>query len=104
MKLGTIHNKDHPVMNGVKKFQGQPTSNTVFSPGALNPEGILIASWETGEQLVAEMTKFNGKVIALNFVAPNNAEIGWDANTDGSILILNALFYVSRIPQRWQRD
>jgi hypothetical protein len=66
----------------------------------LNPDASLIASWDTGDSLVAELNKIKGRVVTLNFVPVSSKVtlIGWDQNSDGGQLILNALFYVSSKP------
>ena len=60
-----------------------------------------IASWDTGQILVAEMKELKGKVVTINFVPTSTrvTQIGWDFNSQGDQLILNSLFYVSNQPK-----
>jgi hypothetical protein len=58
--LGNVHIPDHPVFNGVITFKGSAKGSTVYSPGVLNPQATLIASWSNNKPLIAEMKKFVG--------------------------------------------
>jgi len=96
--LGEIKRPDHPIMEGVLKFSGGEQNS--HSPGRLNPNAQLIASWSHGAPLVVELTnKIKGKIVGLNFYPTTNraARSERPPNTDGSKLIANALFYVSSI-------
>lgn len=94
MFLGTRHLPGHPVLANVVTFSGGTSSyhNTVNVAAG----GTAIADWTNGRPLVAEMTGFNGGIIALNFYPPSSNARGdfWRTSTDGDQLMANALVYV----------
>eukprot|EP01133_Synstelium_polycarpum_P020358 gene20358-24423_t len=95
LTLGKVHHPGHPIMNGVKSLEGGRSS--FFCPGSLHPEAKLVAEWSNNMPLIVDLTKNKGKVVALNFFPPSS-DTGdarfWSANTDGSLMMANALAYV----------
>lgn len=98
--LGTVHDALHPVMTGVSSFDGG--SGSWRSTGGLSPGATLIADWSNGDPLVAEMPNFNGRIISLNFLPPSTDsgtnDSFWNPGTDGDLLMVNAINYVSGNP------
>jgi len=97
LTLGRIHEPMHNIMSNVKSLDGGKSS--FFCPGALQPEAKLIADWSNGVPLVVELQKKLGQVVALNFFPPS-CDTGdprfWQSNTDGGLLMANALAHVGR--------
>ncbi|MCP4711813.1 MAG: DUF1565 domain-containing protein [Planctomycetes bacterium] len=95
LTLGTIHSPLHPALKDVASFDGG--SSSYHGTGGVNAEGTLIAEWSNGKPLIAEMQKFVGRVLSVNFFPPSSDARSdfWDATTDGDILMANALNYVS---------
>lgn len=97
LTLGTIYQPASPILAGVTSFNGGSSSynNTV---GGLNVGATLIADWSDGTHLIAEnLSTFAGRIVGLNFYPPssNARDDFWDANTDGALLMANALNHVA---------
>lgn len=95
--LGTIIAPTHPVMAGVTTFSSAPNSYYAASPPVA--WATSLADYTTGSMLVAENNN-SAQVIYLNFfpVSSNFGTPGWDAFTDGDLLITNAVAYVGPAP------
>ncbi len=92
--LGTIHNPDHPVMRRVSTFDGGYYS--ICYSSWVEPGGVSIADWADGFPLIAERKIYGVNRIDLGFYPPSSSvyQYYWDANTDGAIIMANALCYV----------
>ena len=94
--LGTVLDPQHPTMQDVNQFHGGQASARSMN-ATLSPGSYRVANWSDGSVLVAENTEMRTPRIDLNFMPPSNdiyAEM-WRANTDGAILMANALARVS---------
>ncbi len=93
--LGTIHDPEHPTMDGVSSllFNG-----TAFLPSTttLAPHGELIASWDDGRPLVTVSREYPNRV-DLGMFPPSEDANGnyWQTATDGARLMANALLYTA---------
>jgi hypothetical protein len=88
-------------MKGVISFHGRADdANTRYSPGQVHPQATWIAKWSNGAALVAEQTRFKGKVVTLNFLPTSSKlagdAVGWDKASNGDLLLHNTVAYVSR--------
>jgi len=85
----------HPVFRGVRTFNGGTQSS--HGDGKIHPGATLIAEWANGRPLVAEHTRFAGRVVGLNFYPPSSdaAEGCWDSATDGRRILTNALLHAT---------
>ncbi len=90
--LGNILVPGHPIMQGVNSFDGG-TSSARPTTTTLQPWGTKIAEWTDGKTLVATGT--NPHRADLGMYPPSNAVSSgfWNQNTDGDILMANALLY-----------
>jgi hypothetical protein len=96
--LGTVHVPVSPLMEGVGSFNG---GGGRYRPaGALHPNATRIASWNTGEILVATRFDLAGRRVDLGFFPPSSTAQSdfWDAATDGDLLMANALVYAGGCP------
>lgn len=95
LALGKILLPSHRIMEGVKSFEGGVQSS--HGDGAVNRDAKVIAEWGNGRPLVAEMTKFQGPVVGLNFYPPSGdvGEGGWNVALDGAKLLGNAVYHCS---------
>ncbi len=88
--LGTVQIPTHPLMENVNTFDGgdAPRGDSALAPGS-----TLVASWSTGEPLVAYHSVSDNLVVALNFYPVPNppSTVSWDVNTDGGFMLANAL-------------
>jgi hypothetical protein len=94
--LGTVAVPTHPIMNGVTNFDGgissfRPT-NTRLTSGS-----TLIASWSDGNPLVAVKEIKGVRRVDLGFHPPSSdmASNLWQADTDGDLLMANAIEWVA---------
>lgn len=94
LTLGTIILPNHPVISGVESFNGGESS--FYGDGDLTNNAIEIAQWSNGATLIAEKLGLNAKVIMLNFypVSRTIRNDFWRTETDGALLMGNALKYV----------
>jgi len=87
---------NHPILRGVRTFNGGVQSS--HGDGKPHADATIIAEWTNGRPLIAELTKFAGTVVGLNFYPPSSdaADGCWDAATsDGKIILSNALCHVT---------
>lgn len=94
--LGAIADQNHPIMIGVRSFNGGTSS---FRPAgtALTAGATLVASWSDGKPLVAVGPLINR--CDLGFFPASSDGGGapfWLSSTDGVKLLANALLYVMR--------
>ncbi|GAM17706.1 hypothetical protein SAMD00019534_008810 [Acytostelium subglobosum LB1] len=94
LKLGQISLENHPVLHEVNSFCGGSQSS--HGDGTLAKDSVLIASWENGRPLIAELPTKKGKIISLNFYPPSSNSVtdSWPSNSDGGRLLSNSLKYV----------
>eukprot|EP01155_Anaeramoeba_flamelloides_P044262 Anaeramoba_flamelloidesc37972_g2_i1.p1 GENE.c37972_g2_i1~~c37972_g2_i1.p1 ORF type:complete len:468 (+),score=105.27 c37972_g2_i1:632-2035(+) len=100
-QLGTIHSKDHPIMNGVQSFACKTYAHVIDSANINN--GNLIASWDNGYPLITEKQKNQacGSVVVINThpistATTNDCGKAWLQETDGLLLISNSVKYVAQ--------
>jgi len=95
LTIGTRHVPNHPVLQSVAAFSGGTSS--YHNTGTVAPNAVRIADWTNNAPLVAEMPGFNGGIIGLNFYPPSSDARSdfWRSDTDGDMLMGNALAYVS---------
>ncbi|EGG23126.1 hypothetical protein DFA_05256 [Cavenderia fasciculata] len=97
LTLGKVVIPNHPILNGIKSLDGGRSS--FFCPGSVNSEANLVAEWSNGAPLIADLSKQNGKVVALNFFPPSS-DTGdarfWSSDSGGAQMMANALAYVGR--------
>ena len=81
----------HPIMTGVNTFNGGTGSYRSNDWGS----GVTIASWSNGAPLVVVKDIGAARRVDLNFYPPSDAidPRFWDQDTDGAILMANALSY-----------
>jgi hypothetical protein len=111
LTLGTVLLPNHPVMNGVSNFSGGAYSFRSTST-TLTPGGYRVADWSNGFYLITAKDNVgpaNAKRVDLGFYPPSSDCSGglWEANTDGTVLLKNALLYVSEtktISYNWTND
>jgi MYXO-CTERM domain-containing protein len=86
----------HPVLAGVNDlFNGTMSYN--IASASLSATADLIAQWDDGAPAVAVDTTHTGYVVGLNMF-PSSDDLlvgGWDATTDGAVLMANALEWVA---------
>ncbi|KAJ3446066.1 pep-cterm sorting domain-containing protein [Anaeramoeba flamelloides] len=92
---------NHPIINGVKHFHGGLRSHHVQVEGVKNNSN-LIANWNDGSVLIAEKKNSDngGIVVILNMFLVSNShddQEGWNSNTDGAKIIVNAVKYASQL-------
>ncbi len=95
LTLGDVLFPLHPVMKDVHSFDGG--SSSYNCPGDVLENTTVIANWSNGHPLVIEKTGFNARIIMLNFYPVSNDIRGdlWHADTDGALIMANAVKYVS---------
>ena len=102
--LGQVLDPDHPIMEGVTTFvtrwgvnaQGQIFGGYRPTNLSVTPGSTIIAKWNTGHTLVA-LTP-NPRVVELGFHPVSSDVVPtayWDADTDGDLLMANALRFVA---------
>lgn len=89
----------HPLLFDVTSFDGG-TSSYHNSPIAITNGATLVASWSNGQPLVGAKQAGHGRVVGLNFFPPSSDARSdfWDASTDGSQLMINALLWTGQHP------
>jgi subtilisin family serine protease len=94
--LGKIHDPDHPIMQGVKTFDGGEMS---FRPTSINltSGAEIIAEWSDGKPLVVIKNINQIPRVDLCFYPPSSdvRKDFWDVSTDGTKLLANSLIWVS---------
>jgi len=95
LRLGRMCYPKHPILKGVRSFNGGEQSS--HGNGPAHPKATTIAEWSNGHPLVAELRAHRGAVVALNLYPPSSdvATGGWDSSTHGGLLLANALHYVA---------
>jgi len=90
--LGSF-DSSHPIMAGVKTFDGGVDSWRV--PNNPNPNAKMVALWSDGQALVATLEINGVKRVDLGFFPPSNAiePAGWVSTTDGAKIMVNAINY-----------
>ena len=87
----------HPILSGVTSFNGGSSSyhNSGISIAA---GATLVANWNNGQPLVGTRETTNARIAGLNFYPPSNTVRSdfWQANTNGALLMANALIWVAR--------
>jgi len=86
---------NHPILRGVHSFNGGTQSS--HGDGKAHPDAVIVAEWSSGRPLITELKKFAGTVVGLNFYPPSSdaADGCWDVNSDGKLILSNALFHVT---------
>ena len=86
----------HPLLDGVTSFNGGTSSyhHTGISPVA---GAVQVAHWDNGDPLVGAIEPTAGVSVGLNFFPASSDSIsgGWDASTDGDMLLANALLFAA---------
>jgi len=94
--LGIISAPNHPIMRGVNLFDGGYYS---YRPSTTNLTvgSTIIATWSDGKPLVAEKKVGNVFRVDLGFypVSSDRDQSFWQVNTDGALLMANAILYAS---------
>ena len=90
--MGTVAIPAHPIMRGVTSFNGGDASSRSTTT-SLTDGSTLIASWSDGTPLVATKKIRGAKRVDLGFYPPSSdvGYIYWQTDTDGDILMANAL-------------
>ena len=102
--LGVIHEFKHPLMENVQEFEGGASSFRSLS-NKLHSGAYRVASWEDGYPLVIAKEKVGPQEVrrvCLNFFPASSTMRYdlWDKNTDGALLMVNALQWVADSPSR----
>jgi hypothetical protein len=90
----------HPILNQVNTFNGGLVSYTIASP-SVQLGSLVVASWDNNWPLVVVKNNIGPRQVErvdLNFYPMSTSTVssnGWDATTDGAMLIANSLLYVS---------
>lgn len=96
--LGSVLNSSHPVMQGVRKIDGGPSS--LHSPtAALTSGATTLASWDNGDVLAAAKTFGQVNRVDINLFPPSsllNPDL-WPFTQDNDVprLFANALWWVA---------
>jgi hypothetical protein len=93
LTLGAIHNPSSPILAGVSSFDGG--SSSYYGTGTIHPGATDVADWSNGAPLVVTRTINGSNRVDLNFFPPSSdaASVFWRSNTDGALLMANALEY-----------
>lgn len=94
--LGEVAQPRHPIMAGVKMFEGGPVGFRPQNSG-LTTGSSLVASWSDGSPLVATKEMAVARRVDLGFY-PVSSRVryeGWQVTSDGARLLANALTWVS---------
>jgi hypothetical protein len=97
LTMGKINYPAHPIMNNVNSFDGGKAS---IRPGTDNvySDVLRIADWADGKPLVTTKVLDCARRADLAFY-PKSSDIyedGWKSDTDGHLLMANALIWVAR--------
>ena len=78
-KIGTVHNSDHFIWNGVKKEDVNPR---VCALGNAHPEGKVIADLDNGRPFIVELNKsgYQGTIYSINSWAYDKVTLRLVAN------------------------
>lgn len=121
LSIGQVSKPHHPLMENVNSFNGGNMSFHVS--GAVNERASIICRWSNGQPLIAVLdnhpTVPRGRVVYLNFYpfsSSTSAQLSddgecqevdgeeasdpdyWDTNTDGCVLMSNAIRFASNPP------
>lgn len=99
--LGTIYIPTHPIMNGVKSFNGGTKSYRTAAT-QLAPNGYRIADWSDSSFLITAKENVGPAKVSrvdLGFYPPSEDARSdfWLTSTDGALIMANSLTYVSRV-------
>jgi hypothetical protein len=96
LEMGKIYDPNHPIMNNIRSFDGgissiRPGTTKVYS------DVLRIADWEDGRPLVTAKILDCARRADLAFYPKSNEifDEGWISNTDGHLLMANALQWVA---------
>lgn len=94
--LGAVSIPNHPLMRGVTSFNGG--SSSYRAVGGLTPGATLVASWSTGQPLLAIKRITRGRVVTANFYPASSVSRAdfWPVSTDGGAILGNALTWSAR--------
>ena len=98
--LGDVHLPGHPLMNGITSFDGGLESYRSTNNN-LTTGSYRIADWTDGLPLIAAKENVGpakARRVDINFFPPTLITYGnsaWDVNTDGDLIIANALTWVA---------
>jgi len=101
-QIGNSRNPHHPLCTGVNKLRVRCGPNFVWNCKAI-ADTQLIVSWDDDSILACERTCGKGKIVFLNCypVSTRVVVVGLDKDTDGHILLRNALMYAAYHPCSW---
>ncbi|KAJ6249577.1 btb/poz domain-containing protein [Anaeramoeba flamelloides] len=96
-KLGKVYQKNHHILNDVKKFDGGGNSWHIDTK-RVTKDSKIVAKYDNGNIMIAEKClKNRGKVIVLNFFPVSDSvrhnDEYWNTNTDGHKIIANSIEY-----------
>lgn len=96
LTLGTVYYPNSPLMWGVDSINGG--SSSYLSPTVPVPGAYRIADWSSGDPLISVHDSVGPLMMTrvdLNFYPPSTTVRAdfWNANTDGGIMMANALKY-----------
>jgi len=94
LTLGTVNQPGSPLMQGVVSFHGGDSS--YHGTGPVHPAAKVVAEWSNGRPLVLRRDIGPARRVDLNFYPVSNAMRSdfWRQDTDGDLLMGNALIYV----------
>ena len=106
--LGVLHEAKHPIMEGVEQFNGGISSFRALS-NKLHRGAYRVASWSDGYPLVVAKNRVGPKKVrraCLNFFPASGTMRYdlWDQNTDGALLMVNALTWVAESPLKRTKE
>ncbi|HYE62626.1 MAG TPA: hypothetical protein VD997_11580 [Phycisphaerales bacterium] len=91
--IGTRDLPEHPILANVNSFLGG-TSNHRPTSTAFTSHGQRVAAWQDGKTLVGvSTTRANRADLGFVPYSTSASSAGWNASTDGAILMANALRY-----------
>lgn len=93
--LGTIHQPSSPILNGVTSLNSG--GDYFGTPLTLVSGAVDVADWSNGTPLVVVNSNFGNRVVLLNLYPPSSDALGgsWLSNTQGALLMANALNFVA---------
>jgi hypothetical protein len=99
LTLGTVYLPNHPLMNGVTSFNGG-SSSFMSTSTTITTNSYLVADWSNGAPLLIvndQVGPMSVRRVDLNFYPPSGDSRSdfWDVNTDGGLIMANALTYVA---------
>ncbi|KIO51798.1 gliding motility-associated C-terminal domain-containing protein [Flavobacterium hibernum] len=98
--LGTIDSPNHPIMNNVESFNigsfGHRSGSTQIAPGS-----YVVSRYDDNAMLVIARENVglkHARRVSLNFFPISTTALnqGWDASTNGDVIMANALKWVGR--------